>query len=158
MSNQFRGSYNIKIDERGRIKIPSKYLAIFKNQYGNEVYLTSINGDHVLFYPLKVWENIEQMIARKKIRNQTLEDYVRLTSFWGNETEIDPRGRILIQNELREKSGLLDQVLLVGNFDHMVIWNRDAFVSKYVNKEFTDDKLDEVSNILSDSSSLPDIG
>jgi len=154
MKTRFRGSYGVKIDDRGRIKIPSKYLTILEEQFGSEVYLTSINGDQVLFYPLKVWEVIEQRLEKTQIRNQTLEDFIRLTSFWGAETEIDPRGRLLIPPDLREKSGLSDDVLVLGQIDHMVIWNREMFVNKYVNKPFSDRKLDEVSRLLNEFSSL----
>lgn len=151
---RFRGSYVVKIDDRGRIKIPSKYLSSFESQYGNEVYLTSVNGDQALFYPLKVWEIIEQGIEKIKVRNQVLEDFIRLTSFWGSETEIDPKGRILIPPDLREKSKLEDSVLILGQIDYMVIWNRERFISKYVSKEFTERKLNEVSRLLNEFSSL----
>ena len=110
MKKRFRGSYAIKIDDRGRIKIPARYLSILENQYGRDVYLTSLNGDQVLFYPLSVWEVIEQGLEKIKIRTKTLEDFIRLTSFWGTETEIDPRGRLLIPQDLREKSGLDDDI------------------------------------------------
>ncbi len=153
---QFRGSYTQKIDDRGRIKIPSRYLSIVESQFGNEVYLTSLNGDSVLFYPLRVWEKIERIIGRIKVRNKTLEEYIRLTSFWGNETEIDQRGRILIQPELRETSQLKDSVLILGQIDHMVIWNRELFTSKYMPTTFTEEKLDEVSRLINEYSDLSD--
>jgi MraZ protein len=154
INKRFRGSYVLKIDDRGRVKIPSRYLSILEGQYGREVYLTSINGDQVLFYPLKVWEKIEQGIEKIKLRNQVVEDFIRLTSFWGSETEIDPRGRILIPPDLRDKSKLLDNVLVLGQIDHMVIWNREVFVSRYASKTFSDKKLNEVSRLLNEFSPL----
>ena len=65
---RFRGSYELKLDDRGRIKIPSKYLSVLEEQYGKELYITSINGDRVFLYPLEVWEAIEQSIETKKVR------------------------------------------------------------------------------------------
>jgi DNA-binding transcriptional regulator/RsmH inhibitor MraZ len=48
MKERFRGSYIAKIDDRGRVKIPAKYLSALELDFGKEVYLTSVNGDHVL--------------------------------------------------------------------------------------------------------------
>lgn len=149
MAEKFRGSYKAKIDERGRIKIPSKYLNIFQQYYdNNEVYITSLNGDRALLYPIKVWEEIEQAIAQSKVREQSIDRFVRLTSYWGNDNDIDQRGRILIQTELRQSGQLNDQVLLVGKFDHIEIWNNETFVSKFRTDEFTDEEMDKVSGMI----------
>jgi MraZ protein len=151
---RFRGSYVLKVDDRGRIKIPSRYQSILENQYGREVYLTSVNGDYVLLYPLQEWELIEQKIEEIKIRSQVLEDFIRLTSFWGNESEVDARGRILIPPVLREKGDLNDNLLISGNLSHMEIWNKEKFETKYTSKSFTERDLDEVSRILNEVSTL----
>ncbi len=143
----------LKLDDRGRIKIPSRYLSILEEQYGKEIYITSLNGDHVLLYPLKVWEEIEQTIERIKVRSPEIEEYVRRTSFWGNEGEVDSRGRVLIPPELRNGSKLNDHnVRIFGGIDHMVVWNEELFRVKSLAGDFGDEKLQEVSRILRESS------
>ncbi len=151
---RFRGSYELKLDDRGRIKIPSKYLSVLEEQYGKELYITSINGDRVFLYPLEVWEAIEQSIETKKVRAPEIEDYVSRTSFWGNESEVDSRGRVLIPPELRTSSKLNDNVRIFGEIDYMVIWNEELFRAKSLSGEFTDEKLHEVSRLLNESSAL----
>lgn len=154
MTSKFRGSHKAKIDERGRIKIPSKFLNIFQKGYeSNEVYITSLNGDRVYLYPISVWEAIENPISQKKIRGKFLDKFIRLTSYWGDENAIDQRGRILIQNELRQKASLNDQVLFVGKFDHIEIWNNETFVEKFMGEEVNDeDIMDSVSEMIGDIS------
>lgn len=154
IKKRFRGSFILKIDDRNRIKIPSKYRNILEDQYGKEVYLTSVNSDHILFYPLKTWENIEQNIESNKFRSRKIEDFVRLTSYWGTETEIDQRGRILIPSQLRDKVNLKGNVLIIGQIDYLAIWNSEEYESKYASKSFTDRELDEISRILNGESSL----
>lgn len=144
----FRGSFTLKIDDRNRIKIPSKYMGILENQFGRDVYLTSVNGDHILFYPLSIWEKIEQNIERYKFRSRKIEDFIRLTSYWGTETEIDPRGRILIPPKLKEKAGILENVLIIGQIDYIAIWNCETYEDKYASRSFSDRELDEISGIL----------
>ncbi len=151
---RFRGSFVLKIDDRGRIKLPSKYISILEN-YGNEMYLTSINGDNILIYPLTVWEDIENKIGKLKIRNQIVEDFVRRISYWGSEIELDPRGRLLIPGDLRQKSNLNKEVLILGEIDHMVLWNNEDFKERFISKKFTSRQIDEVSRLLNEFSTLP---
>ncbi len=121
----------LKVDDRGRIKIPSQYLSILLEQYGNQFYITSLNGDRVYLYPLKVWEAIEQSIERIKVRSPEVDEYLSRTSFWGNEAEVDTRGRVLIPPELRKESRLNDTDLRIfGKIDHMLLWNEGLFREK----------------------------
>ncbi|MCU0289190.1 MAG: hypothetical protein MUF15_22695 [Acidobacteria bacterium] len=148
---RFRGSYELKVDDKGRIKVPTKYLSVLEEGgYGNDLYITSINGDRVLIYPLKVWEVIEQSIETMKIRSPEIEEYISRTSFWGNEGEVDNRGRILIPPELRSSGKLDGNVRIIGEIDHMTLWNEDLFRSKALSGEFTDEKLHEVSRLLNE--------
>jgi len=155
MKRHFRGSYIAKIDDRGRIKIPAQYLSTLEQGFGKDVYLTSVNGDHVLFYPMLVWEEIERKIAKIPMRDPDLEEYISRISFWGNETEIDPKGRILIPSALRESSKLDNNLLILGKIDYLVIWNKDVFAAKYMGDQFSDEKLQKVSRLLNEFSSLP---
>lgn len=154
-TKRFRGSYELKVDDRGRLKIPSKYLSVLEEQYGKELYITSINGDRVFLYPLKVWEAIEQSIETIKVRAPEVEEYVSRTSFWGNESEVDSRGRVLVAPELRAASELNGNVRIIGKIDHMLIWNEDLFRAKSLQGEFTDEQLHKVSSLLKESPGLP---
>ncbi len=154
MNRRFRGSYTLKIDDRGRIIVPSRYRTILETQFGREVYLTSANDDHILFYPLHIWEIIEQKIAKIQLRTRKVEDFVRVTGYWGTESELDPKGRILIPPDLREKIKLKDSVLIIGPIDHIAIWNTEVFEEKYASKSFSDSEMDEISRLLNNEPPL----
>lgn len=146
----------MKVDDRGRVKIPAQYLSTMKEQYGNELYITSLNGDRVYFYPLSVWEGIEQSIEKIKVRTPELEEYISRTSYWGNEAEVDGRGRVLIPPELREESNLNGENLRIfGKIDHMLIWNEAIFKEKTFSGKFTDEKMHNVSRLINELSALP---
>ena len=155
MNERFRGSYIATIDDRGRVKIPAKYLSVLEQGMGREVYLTSVNGDHVLFYPMKVWQEIERKIAAIPMRDPEMEEFVSRISYWGTETEIDPKGRILIPADLRAASKLESGLLILGKIDYMVIWNKEVFEARYMGGQFSDEKLNRVSRLLNEFSALP---
>jgi MraZ protein len=145
---RFRGSFVLRVDDRGRVKIPSQYLSILTEQHGKELYITSLNGDRVLIYPLNVWEEIEESIEKIRIRAPEIDEYISRTSYWGNESEVDSRGRMLIPPELRKSSQLDSDVRIIGEIDHMVVWNEDMFKEKALSGEFSDEKLQIVSRLI----------
>jgi MraZ protein len=152
LKKRFRGSFVLKVDDRGRVKVPSQYLSILTEQYGNDLYITSLNGDHVLIYPLKVWEDIEQSIEKIKIRAPEIQEYISRTSYWGNESEVDSRGRVLIPPELRKTSQLDSNLRIFGEIDHMVVWNEELFKQESLSGKFTDEKLQVVSRLIHEAS------
>lgn len=145
---RFRGSYELRLDDRGRVKIPARYLSILEEQYSKEIYLTSLNGGNVLLYPLNVWEVIEQTIEKIPVRSPEIEEYVDRTSFWGSESEMDARGRILVPPELRSAAQLHENVRVVGKIDHMVVWNDKLFREKSIPGEFGPEKMQKVAELL----------
>ena len=152
IKKRFRGSFVLRVDDRGRVKIPSQYLSILSGQYGKDLYITSLNGDNVLLYPLAIWEAIEQSIEKIKIRAPEIQEYISRTSYWGNESEVDARGRVLIPPELRKSSQLDCDLRIFGEIDHMVVWNEELFKKKSLSGKFTDEKLQVVSRLIHEAS------
>jgi len=146
----------LRVDDRGRIKVPSQYHSILVDQFGSQLYLTSLNGDRVYLYPLSVWEKIEQSIEQIMMRSPEIEEYISRTSYWGNEIEVDPRGRVLIPPELRKACRLNDANLRIfGKIDHMVLWNEDLFKEKSLSGDFSDEKMQMVARLINEYSTLP---
>src|SRR5271168_1660334 len=60
---KLRGNCPAKVDEKGRLKIPSVFLDELK-EYGNQFYITSTTGETARIYPMKVWSEIEDKLFR----------------------------------------------------------------------------------------------
>ena len=148
MIDNFRGSQKAKIDDRGRIKIPSMFLDIFLEGYkSTRVYITSVDAENVLLYPIKAWVEIEKK-TESEIMTDPVDEYAAKTSFWGKMNDIDQRGRILVQNELRQKAHLDNEVLFVGKFNHLEVWNSEAFINKYIKHKLSDKSRIEVASLF----------
>lgn len=152
--NGFRGSFFAKLDDRGRLRIPSKFLVTLQQEQNSQLYLTSLNGDHVMAYPLKVWEGIEKKIEKITIFNPDIEEYLSRLSFWGHEAELDSKGRVLISPELRDSAQLASELVLLGKLNYFVIWNAASFRQKYMKTEFSQDRLYQVAKAINEIPSL----
>jgi MraZ protein len=51
----------------------------------------------------------------------------RFTSYYGLLTQMDPQGRILIPQSLREDASISGDVIVIGQTDHLEVWNNEVF-------------------------------
>ena len=51
----------------------------------------------------------------------------RFTSYYGLLTQMDPQGRILMPQTLREDAQISGDVIVIGKTDHMEVWNNEVF-------------------------------
>ncbi len=151
---RFRGSYDVKIDDRGRIKIPARFLQVFDSSYGRDIFITSLNGDHVMMYPMKVWEEVEKKFENVGVWNPDISDFVSRLSYWGTESDIDLKGRVLIPPVLRRESQLNGVSRILGKANTLEIWNEEIFKTRELGDRFGKERLHEVSKTLNAITSL----
>ena len=60
----FRGNHPTRVDEKGRLKVPAEFKRLIDEKYGNEFYITSLDGKVAQVYPFEEWQRIEAKLAR----------------------------------------------------------------------------------------------
>ena len=58
------GNFSAKIDDKGRLKIPNAFRVLVEDQYGSQLFITSLSGESVRIYPMPVWIMIESKLGR----------------------------------------------------------------------------------------------
>ncbi len=155
MTGRFRGSYDARMDDRGRVKIPAKFLSVFDDSSKREVFITSINGDSAMIYPLPVWEEMEEKFENLGSWDPDVDEFITRLSYWGTETEIDSKGRLLIPTDLRKEGQLEETVLIFGKGNHLVAWNKELFKAGELGEKYSKEKLHRVSRIINEAKALP---
>ena len=146
ISQVLRGNYPAKVDDKGRVKIPAAFLEALR-EYGNKFYVTSENGDYVRVYPMKIWNEIEEKLARLSSHNRTKQKFLTRTNYYGQVVELDGQGRILVPSILRESAQMRGDVDVLGNLNYLQIWNHTRFLDNLKASPITDDDektLDEL--------------
>jgi len=142
---KFRGNIPAKIDSQGRLKIPSVHKAILDEIYGSDaLFITSLNGDRVLIYPMKEWEAIEAKL-RDKPGGAAKQKFQQRTGYWGKEAQVDSQGRIPLHPHLR-KAAEVDgtDVAVIGYGTYLEVWNNGNIEANMVNNPFTDEDRAEL--------------
>ncbi|MBI4455627.1 MAG: division/cell wall cluster transcriptional repressor MraZ [Acidobacteria bacterium] len=133
-----RGNLPAKIDDKGRIKIPADFRKFVEEKYGAELYVTSLTGNNVLVYPLSEWEEIEaKLLAPPKMKPEKVK-FLRNANYYGQVTQMDKQGRVLIQPHLRERAGMNGEVAIMGNLNYLEVWNNERFAKLLQTDPYTD--------------------
>jgi MraZ protein len=123
----FRGNAAAKVDQKGRLKLPSRFRSVIPDEYGRRFFITSLRGDCAWIYPLDAWRVVERKVAAAPSTNPSIVRFKRNVNFFGHEAEIDGADRILLPAVLRERAAVHGDVFVMGADDHLEVWNRDAF-------------------------------
>jgi len=135
----FRGSAPAKIDDKGRLKIPTDFRRLLEESYGLDLFVTSLLGDSALLYPLPVWEGIEERLRAVPSTDRAKERYLARVSYYGQQIRLDVQGRLLIPQLLRESAGMNGDVVVTGQLDHLVVWNHERFRKRLADEPLTDE-------------------
>lgn len=134
-----RGTSPAKIDDKGRLKVPTAFRGVIEEQYGRELFVTSLTGASVRIYPMPVWAEIERKLAAIPSTHPSKLRYFSRVNYYGQVAELDAQGRVLIHPRLRDSAEILGDVDVFGQYDHLEIWNHDRFVATLQRDPYTDD-------------------
>jgi MraZ protein len=141
----FRGSAPASVDDKGRLKIPTDFRRLLEERWGGDVFITSLSGDQAQVFPLAVWEEREQKLLALPSTDRSRERYLERVNYFGAQVKLDPQGRVLIPQLLRERAGMSGEVVVQGRLDHLVVWNHERFSSRMESDPLTDGDLDRLA-------------
>lgn len=137
-----RGNHPAKIDEKGRLKIPTPFRSYMDAEWKTpEVYVTcdDASGQYVRVYPMPVWESIESRLLKMPTTDLARRRFQRWTSLYGQAAEIDGQGRVLIHTLLREPAAMHGEVFVLGHAHFLEVWNRERFMGQSDVQRLTDE-------------------
>ena len=142
-----RGNAPATIDEKGRLKVPSIFRAEIEDSWGGDFYVTSLTGESVLIYPLPIWQEIEERLAKLPSLNPTKKKFLDRTNYYGQLTSTDKSGRVLIPTLLRESARMTGEVAVLGNLNYLEVWNNERFLGKLKEHSFTEEDNETLSKL-----------
>jgi MraZ protein len=145
----FRGNHPAKVDEKGRLKLPAAFKQLLDAQSVAQFYITSADGKSAEIWPLPEWEKREQALAEFSTLDDAVQKYLNLTSYYGQQVEIDNQGRVLLPQILRGKAKLDADVTVFGKMVYLEVHNREVFEQNLAANEMTTDDRKALASILS---------
>lgn len=116
------GQYAHTIDAKGRLFIPAK----LRQELGDTFHVT-VGQDHCL----SVYSDESWAAFMDKLKGMSYNEVKRLRGLfaYGADCEPDGQGRILLPAKLREYADLEKDVVIIGSFDRVEIWNAERWAA-----------------------------
>ena len=103
------GMYNARLDDRGRIKLPTDFQRYFEALRERKLFVTSVDRRIARIFPMEVWREYLKSLDTFP-GDPNIPRRIRFNADdLGSEAEIDGQGRILCSPELRRKLGIENQ-------------------------------------------------
>ncbi len=122
----FRGQSMLRLDSKGRLRVPTKFRDVMQNHYSDALVIT-MSEECLVAYPPEVWEKIEAKALEFSQVQPQQRAFMRYFISSAEECEVDNQGRILIPPILRERAGLDQEVVLKGILTSFKIWDKAAW-------------------------------
>lgn len=124
----FIGTYECKIDDKGRLKIPSS-LAKQMEGFGDEAFVVkrSVFQNCLEVYPMKHWEKLMTKINGLNRFVKKNADFIRMFTAGVKTVELDNAGRIQISKDLTVFANLTKEVVVTSAGELFEIWDKAAY-------------------------------
>jgi MraZ protein len=133
----FRGNHPAKVDEKGRLKLPSAFKQLMDAMNVTQFYVTSTDGKSAEVWPLPEWEKREALLADSSTMDDAVRKYLNITSYYGQQVEMDSQARILLPQILRNSARLDAEVTVFGMRTYLEVHNRESFERELPSNELT---------------------
>ncbi len=122
----FYGEFEYRIDEKGRVAIPSRFRAELKEG----VILMPGIENCVVIYPVAEWKKLAESMTAGPTTPSKLRRLNRAIFAGAFSVTLDGQGRIALPIALRERAGIRDDVVIAGANTYLELWNKTAWVAE----------------------------
>lgn len=118
------GTDEATIDDKGRILFPKKK----RDRLGRDFAVVITKRGCLAAYPQTMWRRVQDEVYQYHMNNEGRDQYTRLLfGMADDELNFDTQGRVVIPQKMRELGKLKKDVLLVGAFDRVEIWDVNEY-------------------------------
>jgi MraZ protein len=133
------GSAAARIDDKGRLKVPTVFRSVIQSQQGLDVFVTSVSGESVRIYPMPEWLDVERRLLEMPMSHPSRLKFLDRVNYFGQASELDNQGRIVIPPHLRESASIVGEVRVFGRISYLEVWNGQMFAQKLQRELWTDE-------------------
>ncbi len=141
----FTGNPKAKIDDRGRLKMPAEFKAFIEKKYGKDFgafYITSQDGETAEIFPMPEWQQQMAKILKMPKSLPARTKLMQAHTYYGDRADMDPQGRLLLPQPLRDTADLNGEVKVSGEGILLRVSSYSRLASIVPANRFTAQELD----------------
>ncbi len=146
----FRGTFEQRIDEKGRVNVPVTFRDVLKGPDELQLMVTNFTVRKVRcldVYPYAAWLRLEARLQDEDLPSNVIEFFQNYYFPGAHECQLDRQGRLLIPPRLRDHARLGKDLVFTGVGSKFRIWDRDAWQPVFDGAEENVDDPNVVSTL-----------
>lgn len=145
---RFTGNIDAKLDEKGRVFVPSTFRKILqKNECNGLILRRDVFQRCLVLYPQEIWDaQVDAITARTNMFDRRGREALRRFVAGAEAVTLDSGGRMLIPKRYLEECGIENEVRFIGVDSTIEIWNRKAAEELLNEPEKLADDLENMMN------------
>ncbi len=135
------GTFPGAVDQKGRVIVPAQ----LRGALGSTIILTAGQAPCILGFPEHRWAKLEEAIAELPHFDEEAAWVRRVFAGQAEERTLDSQGRVLVGERLRAHAGIAQEIVTIGLFDKIEIWDPARYEAACTGK-VTDEWLRRVGD------------
>ena len=131
MRDMFAGEYACKLDDKGRFSVPAPLRESFSLSGADTKRAMLVKSPRELclwLLPVSHWHTLLEL-QQRRLSERESRLFMHHVVYDAAAVEMDRANRLLLPRRLREHLGIHDDVVLVGMYDHLEVWDSRAWSS-----------------------------
>ncbi|OVE60343.1 division/cell wall cluster transcriptional repressor MraZ [Chryseobacterium mucoviscidosis] len=126
--NSFIGTYECKIDDKGRLKVPSSLIKQMEN-FDDKVFVVkrSVFQPCLEVYPMNAWDKVMGKINKLNRFIKKNADFIRMFTAGVKIVELDNAGRLQISKDLTVFANLQKDIVITSAGELFEVWDKDGY-------------------------------
>ncbi|TXF75967.1 division/cell wall cluster transcriptional repressor MraZ [Chryseobacterium sp.] len=147
----FIGTYECKIDDKGRLKLPSSLVKQMED-FGGDAFVVkrSVFQPCLEVYPMKGWEKLMEKLNKLNRFIKKNADFIRIFTAGVKTVEPDNVGRLQISRDLVQFAGLKKEIVITSAGELFEIWDKEAYENVIATSE--EDFAKQAEEVMGDIS------
>ncbi len=144
MDGLVAGSQEGEVDDKGRLLIKSQ----LRSKLGTKVVLNLGELEQIEVYSPEKWAKEREMLDEMDDLNPWVRRYESIRFGMSSVVNIDPQGRLVIPNNLRQAAKIKSDVIIVSANRGLEIWAKEEREEFYGSFDYKADRTDQIYTIL----------
>jgi MraZ protein len=142
---RFIGEFECKIDDKGRIVLPSKLRSQIPDKETKTMVINRGFEKCLVLYTMKDWVAETQKLSVLNSFNREARRFIRQYNNGANTVQIDSSSRINIPKNLSDYAGLKSELVIYAYENKIEIWNKELYQQEV---SFTDEEFAQSAETL----------
>jgi MraZ protein len=132
LPQRFSGEFEMMLDDKNRLPIPAAIRKLLDPEIDGKAFYLVFIREWPWLYPMKYYDKLASQIEMSLEPTDEEIEYMHRRFSMASIVEWDGQGRILIpESTLKRCENLGREITLVGSYDKLEIWNRQAWKDRW---------------------------